>query len=357
MLLLSICCCPEHQSRLGHRPTKASSVCLAAIDMPQRLVVEYAKSARAACKVCGTTMAKGSVRLGSITNAEAGFDVTRWHHPSCFLKSLFDGGTLDLDEINGFKSLKAVDQVDLKKMAAGFENVCTETPLKRMKTDGVVGESSNEDALKKILDTFSHSQLALKYKEAVLRDIWRSYLTLIIGQSDDLKAREKIAAFDFDGCLVKTSVHRHGADAWSLFNPTIPKRLREYYHDGYKLVIFTNESNIERWKNSRQKAVDSKIGRLEGFMQLVKVPMQVFIACGREGTGDLFRKPKYGMWAFMERHFNEGISIEKERSFYVGDAAGRLGDHSDADIGFAKAIGLKFLLPEDVFIEANENKS
>lgn len=40
-------------------------------------------------------------------------------------------------------------------------------------------------------------------------------------------------------------------------------------------VIFTNESNIERWKNKRQKAVDSKIGRLNDFIKCVKVPIQV----------------------------------------------------------------------------------
>lgn len=40
-------------------------------------------------------------------------------------------------------------------------------------------------------------------------------------------------------------------------------------------VIFSNESNIERWSKSRQKAVDSKLGRLEAFMKVVEVPMQV----------------------------------------------------------------------------------
>ncbi|KAI3943774.1 hypothetical protein MKW98_004279 [Papaver atlanticum] len=37
------------------------------------------------------------------------------------------------------------------------------------------------------------------------------------------------------------------------------------------------------------------------------------------------------------------------RSFYVGDAAGRKNGHSDADIRFSEAIGLKFYLPEDFF--------
>ncbi len=33
-------------------------------------------------------------------------------------------------------------------------------------------------------------------------------------------------------------------------------------------------------------------------------------------------------------------------SFYVGDAAGRPNDHSDADRGLARAIGIRFFTPE-----------
>ncbi|THG05041.1 hypothetical protein TEA_027713 [Camellia sinensis var. sinensis] len=119
------------------------------------------------------------------------------------------------------------------------------------------------------------------------------------------------------------------------------------------LVIFTNESNIDRWKNKRQVAVDSKIGRLNNFIKHVTVPIQkfckvltgnhpcqVFIACGigkSDGKAeDPFRKPKPGMWHLMEQHFNSGISIDMDQSFYVGDAAGRKDDHSDADIKFAQ---------------------
>ncbi|MFS7929415.1 putative 3'(2'),5'-bisphosphate nucleotidase [Helianthus anomalus] len=65
-----------------------------------------------------------------------------------------------------------------------------------------------------------------------------------------------------------------GANAWSLMYASIPTKLQSLYNDGYKLVIFTNESNIERWKNKRQVAVDSKIGRLDAFIKLVNVPIQ-----------------------------------------------------------------------------------
>uniref|UniRef100_A0A7N2R943 Uncharacterized protein n=1 Tax=Quercus lobata TaxID=97700 RepID=A0A7N2R943_QUELO len=144
-----------------------------------------------------------------------------------------------------------------------------------------------------------------------------------------------------------------GADAWSLMYPSVPDKLQSLYNDGFKLVIFTNESNIERWKKKRQVAVDSKIGRLNNFIKRVNVPIQVFIACGLGESSiqaaDPFRKPKPGMWHVMEKHFNSGISIDMDQSFYVGDAAGRENDHSDADIKFAEAIGLKFFVPEEYF--------
>ncbi|RYR05750.1 hypothetical protein Ahy_B06g085568 isoform C [Arachis hypogaea] len=124
---------------------------------------------------------------------------------------------------------------------------------------------------------------------------------------------------------------------------SIPDKLQSLYHDGYKLVIFTNECNIERWKNKRQVAVDSKIGRLNSFIETVKVPMQVFIACGLPSKANItdadpFRKPNPGMWRLMEKHFNSGIVIDVDESFYVGDAAGRELDHSDADIKFAEVV-------------------
>ncbi|XVE63376.1 hypothetical protein DITRI_Ditri07aG0015200 [Diplodiscus trichospermus] len=170
---------------------------------------------------------------------------------------------------------------------------------------------------------------------------------------DGLHDSSKIAAFDFDGCLAKTSVRRVGEDAWSLMYPSIPEKLQSLYEEGYKLVIFTNESNIDRWKNKRQVAVDSKIGRLNNFIKQVKVPMQVFIACGVGSSGgkadDPYRKPNPGMWHIMAKHFNSGIAVDMDQSFYVGDAAGRPDDHSDADIKFAQAIGLKFYVPEEYF--------
>ncbi|XP_057813837.2 polynucleotide 3'-phosphatase ZDP isoform X2 [Cryptomeria japonica] len=330
-----------------------------------RVEAEYAKSARAACKKCGNNIAKGSLRLGIISKAGGGFDMTRWHHLHCFKADITAA-----ENINGFSLLKASDQEALRNLVAEFGNepeksITAAATLHDHEGSCQKGDMHEDDqgSRKKpklsghndedFWNLFSPLELNGRYKDAILPLKWKAFQTVIVlGEDDGLRASEKIAAFDFDGCLVKTSLKRVGADAWSLQYQSVPEKLQSYHNKGYKLVIFTNESNIDRWKNSRQKAIDSKVGRLEGFIKRVEVPIQIFIACGIEGTGDPFRKPKPGMWRLMERHFNAGIAVDMEQSFYVGDAAGRIDDHSDADIGFAKAIGLKFFVPEDIFTKS-----
>ncbi|KAI3900255.1 hypothetical protein MKW92_026918 [Papaver armeniacum] len=348
----------------------------AAIDEPQnksktskpsaKIVTEYAKSGRSSCKKCSEAIPAKSLRLGSISK-EQGHDVTRWYHPSCF--PIDSQPIISVNKVDGFSSLKIVDQEALQKVMDG----CDQLP-KEVVVEGSDGQSSREFKVRKtdetILDegkdssskklkvaeleiAFSTSDVQKRYKDSTLSPNWKAFQTLIFLERDEgLRDSGKIAAFDFDGCLANTNVKRIGADAWSLMFQSIPEKLNNLYKDGYKLVIFTNESNIERWKNKRQVAIDSKIGRLKNFIDRVKVPIQVFIACGFDNAGkgkDLFRKPNTGMWRLMEQQFNSGIPIDMDQSFYVGDAAGRKNDHSDADIKFAEAIGLKFYLPEDFF--------
>ncbi|XP_026379968.1 polynucleotide 3'-phosphatase ZDP isoform X1 [Papaver somniferum] len=334
-----------------------------------KIVAEYAKSSRSSCKKCSEAIPAKSLRLGSISK-ERGHDVTRWYHPACFPTD--SQPIISVNEIDGFSSLEIVDQEALQKVMDG----CDQLPKEREQVvvEGSDGQGSREFKVRKTDETmldegkesssktlkvaeleiaFSTSDVQKQYKESTLSPNWKAFQTLIFLERDeDLRDSAKIAAFDFDGCLANTNVKRIGADAWSLMFQSIPEKLNSLYKDGYKLVIFTNESNIERWKNKRQVAIDSKIGRLKNFIDHVKVPIQVFIACGFDNSAkgkDLFRKPNTGMWKLMEQQFNSGIPIDMDQSFYVGDAAGRKNDHSDADIKFAEAIGLKFYLPEDFF--------
>ncbi|CAN1172060.1 Polynucleotide 3'-phosphatase ZDP [Linum perenne] len=375
-------------------PPSAAAAISMAPPSKTNIVAEYAKSGRSSCKKCSQPIPAKSLRLGLVSRDSRGFDMTKWHHLHCFSQP-FDS----LDLISGFDSLQSCDQEDLKKLVgeckiSNGDNEVEKGSTKARKSpeadnDGAENNVSKkvkltDEAENKIEIVFSTSDVKETYKGATLLPKWKSFQTVIFLETDDgLRDSDKIAAFDFDGCLAKTSVKRIGADAWSLMYPSIPDKLRSLYSDGYKLVIFTNESNIDRWKNKRQVAVDSKIGRLNNFIQHVQLPIQVFIACGYS-TGlveDSYRKPNPGMWRLMENHLNSGIPIDMEqllplpnlfelckwmfqllfveltlylsifacRSFYVGDAAGRNDDHSDADIKFAQAVGLKFHVPEDFF--------
>ncbi|PRQ57843.1 putative 3'(2'),5'-bisphosphate nucleotidase [Rosa chinensis] len=40
----------------------------------------------------------------------------------------------------------------------------------------------------------------------------------------------------------------------------------------------------------------------------------------------------------LEQHFNSGISIDMKQSFYIGDAAGRSNDHSDAVLSLQSSV-------------------
>lgn len=46
--------------------------------MPTKLVVEYAKSGRGACKHCGAVVPKGNLRVGSVNKGSGGHLVTHW---------------------------------------------------------------------------------------------------------------------------------------------------------------------------------------------------------------------------------------------------------------------------------------
>ncbi|KAG6489957.1 hypothetical protein ZIOFF_051239 [Zingiber officinale] len=345
-----------------------------------KVVAEYAKSGRSTCKGCSKAISVGALRLGSSSKDPRGFDLVKWFHVDCFPDA--SRSLPAADEIVGFSSLKDQDKDALRELEAsaaldhnseevhkrGVESSAKkEAKSSKKQKVSLTDKTGNEDRKpeeEKLsandknncqMIEFDISDTKDKYKNATLPLKWKAFRTVIFREKEDgLYDSQKIAAFDFDGCLANTSVRRVGPDAWSLMYPSIPEKLQGLYKEGYKLVIFTNESNIERWKNKQQQAVDSKIGRLENFIKCVNVPVQVFIACGLgkskdQTPDDLFRKPQPGMWTLMEKYLNSGIEVDMDQSFYVGDAAGRTNDHSDADIQFAKAVGLKFHVPEEFF--------
>ena len=151
-----------------------------------------------------------------------------------------------------------------------------------------------------------------------------------------------VAAFDFDGTLAKTSLYKSAPEAWSLKYEKIPQMLVELSNQGYHLVCITNES-LDRFKRTEaiERAIHKKIYRLEQFMKLCCVNMTVLCST----SNGKYHKPAAGSWQFLESHYR----VDRSRSFYVGDSAGRSKDHSACDRDFAINANIAFFTDNKYF--------
>ncbi|PRQ72955.1 Polynucleotide kinase 3 phosphatase-domain containing protein [Rhodotorula toruloides] len=181
------------------------------------------------------------------------------------------------------------------------------------------------------------------------------------------KGSAKVAAFDLDGVVIKTPSGRVVAkdkDDWGFWATQVSRRIRELHQQGYAIVILTNQALNESSK------INFK-AKLPLICSALDVPLHTFAAWGR----DEYRKPAPGMWKAYVEHFNDGIAIGERafrlrssksefdfpssadytESLFVGDAAGRPGDHNDSDRKLAINCGLRFFTPEEFFLGAPVN--
>jgi bifunctional polynucleotide phosphatase/kinase len=143
--------------------------------------------------------------------------------------------------------------------------------------------------------------------------------------------RENMAAFDYDWTLVSpkggktfpTDIHD-----WEWLYPNIPDRIKQYYADGFMIVIFTNQS--KDWKHEQIQLVTATLN------------IPVFIVIAKEKCD---YKPNPSLFNI----FIGSNKINKEKSFFVGDALGRKSDFSDSDKVFSENIGIPCYCPEQVF--------
>lgn len=162
------------------------------------------------------------------------------------------------------------------------------------------------------------------------------------------KKNPKVAMFDLDGTIIKTKSGKTfpiDKNDFMFLYPEVPKKLKELYEKGYKIVVFSNQKGISTGKTKLEDIV-SKIDKTLGK------DTEYFIST----KNDIYRKPFPTMFVeFMK--MNGPI----EKTFYVGDAAGRKGDFSDSDINFAHNIHVEtntditFYTPEEFFLNKKES--
>jgi len=155
----------------------------------------------------------------------------------------------------------------------------------------------------------------------------------IINRMDDLilevkaSRRTKLAIFDFDWTLVKPKEGRKfpkDVGDWQYIRESVPGVIREFAKD-HQIVIVTDQSKL--WKIDQIRAVIEDLGVVNKVIVGVKT-----------------QKPETGLFKTAYPKF------KSEKAFYCGDAAGRPVDWSDKDLEFAKALNVKFVVPEEVFV-------
>lgn len=190
--------------------------------------------------------------------------------------------------------------------------------------------------------------------EASLKSSWQQIGNLMLYTAAGVRGSEKIAGFDIDGCIITTKsgkVFPTTPDDWKILYPEIQPKLASLLKEGYKVVFFTNQLGIAKGK-LRPEVFKSKV---EDILATLQLPVQVFVATG-PGS---YRKPVLGMWNHLCEKANDGVTIDKTKSLFVGDAAGRpenwapgkkKKDFSCSDRLFALNIGVQFHTPEEYFL-------
>lgn len=182
------------------------------------------------------------------------------------------------------------------------------------------------------------------------------------GEEPSVK-RRKIAAFDLDGTLIKTKSGKRFSDDpadWQWWHPKIPTDLRQLYEEGYRLVILSNQGGITLRPDPKSKApktpkrLPAWKQKLTALLTQLDIPTSVYAATGK----DKFRKPRPGMWKELCEDYDLAEDeFDKDGSFFIGDAAGRvierageIQDFSCSDRNFAHNVGIKFHAPEEYFL-------
>lgn len=124
----------------------------------------------------------------------------------------------------------------------------------------------------------TNTDVSMSHGTSNFSPTWKWKGTLLYFASQEIQPSQQIAGFDFDGTLAKTSLFKHGPDAWSILYPTCVQKLTKLHRDGYKLVIFTNQAAIGKAKASKQKVMNEKKGRLIGFVKKVLRALDVRVS-------------------------------------------------------------------------------
>lgn len=202
-----------------------------------------------------------------------------------------------------------------------------------------------------------------------------NYLKGISNKLKKLPDPIRIASFDLDD----TIIHRPkgklaGEKKWKLLDKDkIIEKIAELVEDNYLIIFFTNQGGMSLNKKFDKVKWRKAIDDLEQilFANIKRYYFAVYVS----KNYDMYRKPNIGLWSLMKDDLKSEFDQTKlrisKRSFFVGDAAGRIsasffrqkmypssrkGDFNDTDRKFALNIGIDFLTPEQFYFDSETPK-
>lgn len=163
-----------------------------------------------------------------------------------------------------------------------------------------------------------------------------------------IKDNYKIAAFDLDHTLIKpknNKIHPKDENDWEFQYDNVKETLHKLYQKKYHIIIFSNQGG----KTDKIKKIDIKI---KNVIEKLNIPIDYIFSLEYNNK----RKPMTGMWEHFIDYYK--INNVSKESFYCGDAAGRdegyikdkKKDFANSDRLFSYNIGLKFYVPEELFL-------
>jgi len=172
---------------------------------------------------------------------------------------------------------------------------------------------------------------------------------------------EKIFGMDLDWTIIKPirgKIHPIDENDWDfLVKDSELSRIKDKIDNGYKFVIFTNQGGLLDIDKNKSDNKMGLVGFKNRWVNIYKKFQEeynihsVYLIVSL--YDDFNRKPCIGMWEFMEFQLNDNIKVQKDKCLYVGDMAGRKGDHSSSDLLFSLNIRIQFQVTEVFYNDSN----
>jgi bifunctional polynucleotide phosphatase/kinase len=136
---------------------------------------------------------------------------------------------------------------------------------------------------------------------------------------------------------------------WDWWHPSVPPKLKQISGEGYEIVIFTNQGRLTTIEGAKSPTASLFQTKVESIFHSLDLPVTIYAAC----ANDSWRKPRTRAWEHYVGTALSETAVDIGGSYFVGDAAGRSQDHTDADRHFSMNVGIGFYTPEEYFLGAS----